>query len=335
MADTYRIVGAELSPFSVKVRSYFRFKGIPHEWISRSIEVQKEYASLFKVPIIPLVVAPDGTAMQDSTPVMEALEPSFPEPSMHPSDPALFFLSCLLEEFADEWANKWMFHYRWAREVDQKNAAGRIVRMMRPNRDESEAELEAMVEQIATHMTGRVWFVGSSEVTADQIESGFQDAMEMLDRHLADRSYLLGEQPCFGDFGLFGQIYNTTIDPTPAALIGARYQHVLAWTQRMLWPRQDGDFETWDSLEATLAPFLKDQVGQRFLPWSVANKSAIEQGQEEFSVELAGQTWSQKPQKYHAKSLQKLREKYVALQDTATLDQILARVDCLEGVRSP
>ena len=32
---TYRIFGAEISPYSVKVRSYFRYKGIEHEWIVR------------------------------------------------------------------------------------------------------------------------------------------------------------------------------------------------------------------------------------------------------------------------------------------------------------
>ena len=26
----------------------------------------------------------------------------------------------MLEEFGDEWGNKWMFHYRWAREIDQE-----------------------------------------------------------------------------------------------------------------------------------------------------------------------------------------------------------------------
>lgn len=36
MVDHFRIFGAELSPYSVKVRSYFRFKQIPHEWIIRS-----------------------------------------------------------------------------------------------------------------------------------------------------------------------------------------------------------------------------------------------------------------------------------------------------------
>jgi hypothetical protein len=33
MADSYRIFGAEMSPYRVKVRAYFRDKGIPHQWI--------------------------------------------------------------------------------------------------------------------------------------------------------------------------------------------------------------------------------------------------------------------------------------------------------------
>ncbi len=36
MPDNYRIFGAEMSPYSVKVRSYFRYKGIPHQWILRN-----------------------------------------------------------------------------------------------------------------------------------------------------------------------------------------------------------------------------------------------------------------------------------------------------------
>ncbi|MEM1112777.1 MAG: glutathione S-transferase N-terminal domain-containing protein [Pseudomonadota bacterium] len=87
--ESYKIIGAELSPFSVKVRSYFRFKAIPHQWIPRSLEVQAEYADLFKVPIIPLVVSPEGQGMQDSTPVIERLEEKFPDPAIHPDDTVL------------------------------------------------------------------------------------------------------------------------------------------------------------------------------------------------------------------------------------------------------
>jgi hypothetical protein len=36
MAGSYRIIGAEMSPYSVKIRSYFRYKAIPHQWILRN-----------------------------------------------------------------------------------------------------------------------------------------------------------------------------------------------------------------------------------------------------------------------------------------------------------
>ena len=97
----------------MKVRSYFRYKGLPHEWILRSPAIQAEFQKYAKLPLVPLVVTPDGEGVQDSTPIIERFEAGR-RPSLRPDDPALAFLSALLEEYGDEWGNKWMFHYRWA-----------------------------------------------------------------------------------------------------------------------------------------------------------------------------------------------------------------------------
>ena len=113
MASEYHIHGIELSPYSVKVRSYFRYKNIPHRWIPRSLDADGEYQKFAKLPLVPLVVTPDNKGIQDSTPIIEQVEASHPEPSIHPTDPTARFISTLLEEFGDEWGNKWMFHYRW------------------------------------------------------------------------------------------------------------------------------------------------------------------------------------------------------------------------------
>ncbi len=161
MSDVYRIFGAEISPYSVKVRSYFRYKGIPHEWIPRSAATQAESMKYAKLPLIPIVATPEDEGIQDSTPILEKMEALFPEPSIHPGDTGLAFLSALLEEFGDEWGNKWMFHYRWAREADQKSAGDRIARTMMPGLED--AQYEGMAQQIVQRMVGRTWFVGSSE----------------------------------------------------------------------------------------------------------------------------------------------------------------------------
>src|SRR5690606_2106473 len=80
MTDTYRIFGSELSPYSVKVRSWFRYKRVPHEWIIRGPANEAEFTKHAKLPLIPLVVLPDGSAMQDSTPIIDALEAKHPDP---------------------------------------------------------------------------------------------------------------------------------------------------------------------------------------------------------------------------------------------------------------
>ena len=42
MSNRHRIFGIEMSPYSVKVRSYFRYKALPHEWIVRNAATQAE-----------------------------------------------------------------------------------------------------------------------------------------------------------------------------------------------------------------------------------------------------------------------------------------------------
>jgi hypothetical protein len=70
------------------------------------------------------------------------------------------------------------------------------------------------------------------------------------------------------------------------------------------------------------------------MPWTAANAAAIAEGREEFSVELDGRKWTQKPQKYHVKSLAALREKYAAIPDKQAVDKVLEQAGCLKGLRS-
>jgi glutathione S-transferase len=332
MSGVYRIFGAEPSPYSVKVRSYFRYKAIPHEWTPRDSSTEGEYRKVAKLPLIPAVATPAGEGLQDSTPILERLEAEFPEPAIHPEDPATAFLSALLEEFGDEWGNKWMFHYRWAREVDRLSASERIAAAMMPGL--AGDELARAAAGIRERMVGRVWFVGSSPTTAPVIEASYREAVSLLEAHLASRPYLFGGRPAFGDFGLAGQLYECWTDPTPGGILRESAPRVTAWVERMLWPKAEGPFEAREALLPTLFPLLERQVGRLFLPWSDANARAIAAGSEEFSVELAGVRWTQKPQKYHAKSLAELRRRHAALHDRTALDPILERSGCLRWLRA-
>ena len=169
-------------------------------------------------------------------------------------------------------------------------------------------------------------------MTAPQIEAGFLDMLTLLDRHLATRPYLFGGRPAFADFGLWGQIYEMWTDPTAGAIIGGGAPHVLDWVHRMLWPRAEAQFEAWSTLAPTLMPILSRQVGAQFMPWTIDNEKALAGASEQFSVTLGDRIWTQKPQKYHARSLGMLRAKY-AMADKTALDPVLEAAGCLAGLR--
>lgn len=330
MTNAYRIFGSELSPYSVKVRSFFRFKGIEHTWIPRSPAVQAEFQKYAKLPLVPLVVTPKDEGLQDSTPILERIEAAHHEPSVVPDDPALAFVSALLEEYGDEWGNKWMFHYRWRYQPDAWSTAERIAQqMMGAEGTLAVAQARAAV---AERMLGRRGFVGSNDKTQPLIEASFKKAAALLDAHLATRPYVLGARPSMADFGLWGQLYEAATDPTPGALLRASAPNVMAWVKRMLSPKVEGSFETLAALSPTLMPLLKEEVADLFLPWSQANAQAIERGDKSFTMTLGGSEWTQEPQKYHARSLAEIRRKYAAAKSAAGLEPVLADSGCLKGL---
>lgn len=325
MPDIFRIFASELSPYSVKVRSYFRFKDLPHEWIIRAPSNMDTFRAYAKLPLVPLVITPDDEGWQDSTPIIERLEAAHPEPALEPSDPTLAFLSALIEEYADEWLNKPMFHLRWKEEADQISASRRLAVL---HMDASPDMLDDVAAKVRQRMVPRVSFVGSSPQTAPLIEQSLERVLAILESHFADHAYLFGGRLCLGDLGLFAQLFQISTDPTPGAMMRERAPGVMAWIESLLTPAPGGAFAAWDDLAPTLRPLLVDEIAGLFLPWSVANAAAIEAGDETFSVDLADGPFSQTPQKYHARSLAEIRHKYAAAANP-DLDAILEETGCL------
>ena len=68
------------------------------------------------------------------------------------------------------------------------------------------------------------------------------------------------------------------------------------------------------------------------MPWTLANARALALPDEEFEVKLRGLAWRQKPQKYHAKSLEALRAKYNAVKNLSVLDAILDKASVRKGL---
>jgi glutathione S-transferase len=325
MAAPYRLYGADLSPYSQKVLHVLRYKSIPHEWLPRTIARQGEFQRFAKLPLVPVLVGADDFSQQDSTPIIETLERRYPEPAITPDDPALAFISALLEDYADEWVNKAMFHYRWTYDADQQSAARRIAAMMFEGTDTDRAPAEASIRE---RMSGRLHHVGSSAATLPVIEGSYARLLDLLEAHLSDRPYLFGARPALADFGLGAQLGQLLSDPTPGAQMRDRAPRVAAWVERLDRAAVQGPFEELSALVPTLAPLLREEVAGCYLPWMEANAAAAAAGEESMGVDLPGGRFTQAPQKYAARAFKDIRARYGALAPSEALDRVLAGAGC-------
>jgi len=328
--ENYILYGSEYSPFSVKVRSYFRYKNIPHEWRPRTQDNFAEFQKLAKLPLVPLVAGPNDEVLQDSTPIMELMETRFPENSIQPNDAELSFLSFLLEDYGDEWVNKPMFHYRWWNDADQIAVADGLARSSLPKGDANARE--QLATQIRARMVPRLRFVGSHDGTREIIESSLDTLLMQLERHLKRRPYIFGGRPSFADFGIWGQLYSCMLQPTTKSLILKNFPEVVSWIERMLNPTEMGDWDDWQHIAPTLEPLIKAEIGELYLPWSVANSKAVFEEASEFTVELPMGSFNQQIAKYSARSLQVLKDKLRKVEDRRKLEETLLKNNCLPAL---
>eukprot|EP00434_Breviolum_minutum_P031795 symbB.v1.2.028121.t1/scaffold2940.1/size66828/1 len=336
----YRLFGAGGSPYSVKVRSYLLYKRIQHQWLVRnSAERMQEHQKYAKLPLVPTLVTPEGKGLQDSTPIIEQLEVQFPERSIYPSCAVGKFMSQLLEEFGDEWGNKWMMHYRWYGSFTEMSAevtARRTAAEFCSGSPDPEAA-SVMAASFKKRMLDRGFTVGSNAETAPIIEKSYLDTLQHLEKHLGGphpRPFLFGKSPSLADFGLAGQLYQCFLDVEAGVLMRLYAPHVALWCEVMANPHEEGPFEDWETLAPTLEPLIASQV-KLFLRWSDANAKALDAKKKDFVVDLGdGQVWSQSvggPQRYHAKSLKELRRKFSALDsERQEVEAVLQRCGCLE-----
>ena len=120
------LLGSVASPYSRKLRAVFRYRQLPYRFVHyespESIGLPQARPMLMPTLI---ESGKDGELVPrtDTTPIIRELEVRTSERSVIPSDPAIAFIDALLEDYADEWLTKAMFHYRWAHDADIERAA--------------------------------------------------------------------------------------------------------------------------------------------------------------------------------------------------------------------
>jgi glutathione S-transferase len=323
----YTIYGGLGSPYSMKMRAVLRYRRLPHVWRQMQMGDERIFKNV-KAPVIPVVQFADGSWHNDSTAMIFALEGLHTERSVLPKDPVDAFLAFLLEDFADEWGTKAMFHYRWFRERDAKQMSEWLAfdRLRAPGR-------EAVIGAAATfraRQVGRMPIVGCTPENAPVIEESTRRILSVFEAFVTEQPYLFGTRPSLADFGWFGQMSQLAVDPTPQDLMRAEFPFAFRWTQEI--DDASGVDGEWSGANEAVKDLLR-LAGEIYFPFLLANAAAIAGSAEEFSVELLGRRYTQGAFKYQVKCLAELRAAYARLGGAA--DTILSEAGCLEALRGP
>ena len=319
--------GVHASPYTRKALGVLRYRRIPYRFIigqpgvmTESGHVDAASLPVAKPSLLPTFYTQDNDenvqAVTDTTPILEQLDKDFSGRSVHPSEPVLNFINYVLEDYADEWLTRCMFHFRWAFEADI-DKAGTLLPLMGSTKLTPDFAKQ-MKDHFSALQTSRLYVVGSNEITAPLIESSYVRLLGLLDNHFQSHAFLMGARPGSSDFGFFGQLTCLThFDPTPMALTVEHSPRVYAWTERA----EDlcgHEVEEADWLDTTELPdtmiALLQEVARTHMPQLLANAKALKAGEKNFETKIDGLTWSQPSFPYQGKCLHWIRDKYNLLQ---------------------
>lgn len=256
----YQLIGAPVSLYTGKVRSYLQFKGIAFQEQLATPQVFKELIiPRTGVRYIPVLQTPDDQVIQDSTEIIDHLEGLFPHPSIYPAGPRQHLMALLLETYGDEWLVNPAMLYRWNIEENRQFAIGEFGSVRLP--DATVAEQYAAGLEASAPFAGALPRLGITEHSRRAIEQSYLGLLDELNAHFAEHAFLLGERPCIGDFGLIGPLYaHLYRDPASGRLMTEQAPHVARWVERMIDPASanaTGDFLPNDEVPATLLLVVK------------------------------------------------------------------------------
>lgn len=327
------LLGVPGSPYTRKMLALLRYRRIPYRMLWGShFEPLAGYPEP-KVKLLPTVYFPATNGLEavvDSTPIIRRLEVEYSGRSVVPGDPLLCFLDQLIEDFADEWVTKAMFHYRWHHAEDAAHAGPLLAFWQNLQLDAQQAR--HVSDAFAQRQISRLFVVGSSDATAPVIEASFERLVGIMDRIIERQGFVLGGRPASADFAIHGQLTQLgLVDPTPARFLDRNAPRLRAWLDRTE-DLSGHSAEPWLARTA-MADHLSEllcEIGKVYAPFLVANANAAAKRQKEFETTLEGKRWVQPVFPYQVKCLEVLRHARQAMdeEDRVALDAVLAGTGC-------
>ena len=309
------VYGTDASYYTGKLEAYLRAKGIAYRLEPFSQSNMRRCARHTGIIQVPQVECPDGSWLVDTTLIIEYFERVRPEPAVTPREPAVAFVSRLIEDYADEWLWRPAMHYRWSYPETARLMSAWIS--------------EHAQEQIAPEwLKRRYWrrrqfgtFVRGDGVTAATraaVEASYLETLAALEGVFARRPFVLGARPTEADFGFFASLFRHFFsDPAPARIMRERAPGVQEWVARIwnLRPERVAASPLPDRVPDDLGAIFS-AITRVYLPYLEANAAAYARGEKLVRYEVQGAAFAEPTKPYRVWCRDRLQRELAGLDPT-------------------
>lgn len=331
----HKLHGMLMSPFSMKLRAYLRYRRIPFQWCN-SIKANEIAQTKVETYMVPVIEYPDGSFENDSTPIIDKMELCHSSRRTEPENEADAFLAYLIEDFADEWLLWPFFMYRWRSEVDQTFNSEWIVYETLHGGVQDTAFIETSVSWTRRQTKAMKWTCGSPK-NDEVLENALRGFLEIIESAARGRLFFFGTRPSRAEIGIYGTLSQLVQDLTPSAFMRESYPFTMRWVGMI--DDLSGTEGEWEALSSNADKLMSssirkilEQSGKYHLPLLAANDAALASGKQEMAFDIDGHNFARAALPRHSGCLPALRGRYAALSNSSksALFPVLEETGCLK-----
>lgn len=331
----FKLYGFLMSPYSMKMRAYLRYRRIPFQWVTGkpANDIAQTKVDTYMVPVLE---SPDGVFANDSTLLIDDLEKTFSERGTEPENEADAFLAFLIEDFSDEWLISPFFMHRWNLDRDQShNSRWILYEFFRGHL--IPGQFDASAEGWAERQLGLLPAVSGYPEAYDLVDQSLHDFLAIMEGAVTSGLFLFGDRPSRAEFAIYGRLSQLLQDLTATEFMREKYMFTSRWVGVM--EDLSGTQGDWQELSSDAEGLMSSPVaqilklsGKYHLPMLRTNLDALNRGDDEYAFDIDGRSYARKVHERFAPCLPALQRRYAELSGEAkeVLRGVLEESKCLE-----